>query len=243
MRAVVETDWRVLPHGPVEALAGGVLRVEGDVPGMKIRRQMIVVVERDGLLVHNPMCLDEAAMASLRSKGEPTWVVVPSAFHRLDVARYRARFPGITVVTPRGARRRVSKVARVDRTYDEFGGTDRCRLEHLRGTKDREGVLLVEGADGVTLVFNDVVMNLPDFGGLVGAVYRWIGDSGRPAVTRLARLAIVSDRRALADHLRALADTPGLARVVPGHGAPIVDDPAGTLRTLADRLAAPAGSG
>ncbi len=48
---------------------------------------------------------------------------------------------------------------------------------------------------------------------------------------------MVKDRRAYADHLRRLADTPDLVRVIPGHVTPIVDDAAGVLRGVADELA------
>ncbi|RMG98509.1 MAG: hypothetical protein D6705_05735 [Deltaproteobacteria bacterium] len=234
-----DTSWRVLPHDPLEQLGDRLYRVEGDLPNLKIRRQMIVLVEDDGLLLHNPMCLDEATMARLLELGQPTWVIVPSGFHRMDIARYRERFPGITVLAPRAGRARIEKVARVDLVYEEFDGTSHARIEYVAGVGDREGVLVVDTEEGVTLVFNDVLMNIPHFGGVMGRIYRWIGDSGRPTVTRLARLAIVRDRRALARHLRTLADTPRLVRVVPGHGTPISDDPAGALRQVADRLDPP----
>ena len=48
---------------------------------------------------------------------------------------------------------------------------------------------------------------------------------------------MVKDKRAYADHLRALADTPDLVRVMPGHITPIVKDATGVLRRVADELA------
>ena len=231
-------DWTPLPHDPVEELADGLLRVVGDLPRMALRRQMIVAKSRDGrLLVHNGIALEEEGMARLEALGEPTWLVVPNGWHRLDAARYRARYPEITVVCPRGARRKVEAVVPVDLTYDAFEPTETLRLLHLRGLKEREGVLEVRGSDGVTLVLNDALFNQPHLPGLFGTVYRWLGQSGRPKVTAIARLTLVADRRAYADHLRELADTPDLVRVIPGHIEPIVDDPAGTLRSVADALA------
>ena len=47
---------------------------------------------------------------------------------------------------------------------------------------------------------------------------------------------LVKDKDALKSHLLRLADTPNLARVVPGHGSIIEDDPAGVLRAVAGTL-------
>jgi hypothetical protein len=55
-------------------------------------------------------------------------------------------------------------------------------------------------------------------------------------VTRVGKLFLVKDRAALRAQLRALADTPGLVRVVVMHGDTVTDDPAGMLRKVAASL-------
>jgi len=55
-------------------------------------------------------------------------------------------------------------------------------------------------------------------------------------VTNVAKLFVVSDRKALREQLRELAALPGLMRIVPCHGHPIEQAPADTLRSVADSL-------
>jgi hypothetical protein len=79
-------------------------------------------------------------------------------------------------------------------------------------------------------------MNLPHLPGAQGLLLRAIGSTGGPRVTPLARLVAVSDRRALAASLERLARTPGLARLVPSHGAIVEADAARVLADVARRL-------
>ena len=65
-----------------------------------------------------------------------------------------------------------------------------------------EGFLQVRSpGEGSTLVFNDVVFNLRRLPGLFGFVYHLLGSSGAPKVTRLLKLFLVKDKRALRAHL------------------------------------------
>ena len=52
----------------------------------------------------------------------------------------------------------------------------------------------------------------------------------------LARWFALEETRRLRDHLLRLADTPGLVRLIPCHGAVISGDPAGVLRRVAKGL-------
>ncbi len=232
------TDDPILPHGPIELLADNLWRVVGDLPNMPLKRHMIVARADDGrLLLHNGIWMEPAAMAELEALGRPTWLVVPSGFHRLDAPRYKAAYPEIEVLCPRGARRRVAQKVPVDGTYDEAGVPDGLELIHLRGLKGIEGVLRVRSPDGVSLVFNDALFNQPHLPGLFGWIYRMLGSTGRPKVTLIGRLVLVKDKRAYADHLRELASDPELVRVIPGHIEPITQDAPAALRAVADELA------
>jgi hypothetical protein len=79
-------------------------------------------------------------------------------------------------------------------------------------------------------------MNLPHFGGVAGFLFRVLGSTGGPRVTRIAKLFVVRDRTALRDHLRELAALPGLVRIVPCHGRVIDRSPGETLRAVAEAL-------
>ncbi|HWN68909.1 MAG TPA: hypothetical protein VNM90_14825 [Haliangium sp.] len=229
--------WNVLPHDPVIELASNLRQVTGDLPNMPLRRTMIAVRMQDGrLLLHNPIALEDELMRELERWGTPAFLVVPNGWHRLDCAVFKQRYPEARVVCPSGSRKKVEEVTAVDLTYDAFPGDESVSLAHLSGLREVEGVLTVRSEDGVTLVFNDAVFNVPHLPGLQGVVMRLLGSTGGPRVTRVMRIMAVKDKGALREHLRALASTPALVRVVPGHGHVITRDAAATLGAVAGAL-------
>ncbi len=234
---IAHSTWTVLPHGPIEKLDDHLWRVEGDLPNMALKRVMTLARRADGrVVVHSAIALDDASMKLIEQWGEPAFLVVPNGWHRLDAPSYKQRYPGLRVVCPRGSRKAVEKALPVDLTYEAFPGDDRVSLEHAAGTKEAEGVLRVRGDAGVSLVFNDLIFNLPHGPGLFGLVFRLLGSTGGPKVTRMARLTLVRDRRALRGYLEKLAAEPDLERIVMSHGRPIVKDAASVLRSIAATL-------
>src|SRR5690606_5760011 len=162
---------------------------------------------------------------------------VPSSAHKIDAPRYARRYPEAQVLTSDAARRHVEQVVRVASNYlplQEQGGIE---FEMLEGVP-LEGVFKHRDADGqVTLIFNDAVMNLPDrLPGFKGFVTRMIGSTGGHKVTRTARKFIVRDAKLFGQHLRRLAETKGLRRVIVGHGAAIDADVSETLLRVAATL-------
>ncbi|ACY17397.1 hypothetical protein [Haliangium ochraceum] len=234
----VDTSWQVHPHDPILELAPNLQQVTGDIPGMALRRIMTLVRMQDGrLLVHNPIALEDAYMAELeRWAGAPAFVVVPNGWHRIDCAAFKRRYPEAKIVCPRGSVKKVRQRVAVDITYDAFPSDDTVEFAHVSGLRDVEGVMLVRSEDGVTLVFNDLIFNQPHLPGVGGVVIRLLGSSGEAKVTRIMRLLAVKDRAATREHLRALAETPRLRRIVPGHGRIISKDAAQVLRGIADKL-------
>jgi hypothetical protein len=228
------TDWRVLPHRPLEKVADNLWRVEGDLAGMPLKRVMAVVRTKDGrLVIHGAMALEETEMKKLEALGEPAAMLVPSGFHRMDAARFARRYPKMRVYCPHGARGRVASRVRLDGTYDDFEGDSSVRLEPVDGIGDAEGAMRVASEDGTTLVFNDILFNMPHPAGFGGVVTRVLGSSGGPRVSRTARIALLKDPRALARRFVALAATPGLVRVMVAHHETITDRPADALRQVA----------
>src|SRR5678816_756413 len=103
-------DWKVLPHGPITELEENLWTVTGsfDIPFNPLKRVMTIVRRQDGKLVlHGLIALDENTQREVEALGEVAHLVVPSGFHRLDAARYRARYPVSRMFTPAGARGRV----------------------------------------------------------------------------------------------------------------------------------------
>lgn len=232
-------EWHVLDNGPIEKLEENLWEVEGAVPGMPMKRRMTLVRLGDGsVVVHNGICLDEAAQREIDAWGTVRFVIVPNGWHRTDAAAYAARYPDAKVLCPDPARKLVSKRVRVDGDLSLLPA-DRT-LEHapLAGSKIAEHVLTVRSGSGVTLVFNDTIFNLPRLPGVKGFIYGAIGSTGAPKVTPLMRFVSVGDRGALREHLKSLAATPGVTRVIPGHGfvAEGTDDARGLLIAAAASL-------
>ncbi len=231
------TTWTVLPHDPIEKLSDNLWRVTGRMPDGSTQRQMILARRKDGrIVVHNGIALDDAEMKEIDAWGEVSTIFVPNGFHRQDAAIWKQRYPKATVVAPRGSAKRVSKVVAVERTVEDTEkDDDTVQLVPLDGVPI-ESLLEVHSKDGVTLVFNDAVMNVPKLGGMMGLM---LAPTGRVALPRLIRLFGVKDKRAFAAQLDRLAALPDLRRVLVGHGAPIQDDPRGALRAVATQLGGP----
>jgi hypothetical protein len=234
----VARPWIVLPHGPVERLDEALRAVEGSLPRSPVPRRMSIARLAGGrLLFHNAVPLAEPAMADLEAWGEPSFLVVPNRFHRLDLAAWLARYPRCAVVCPPEARAAVAAVVPVTGDLSKLPRDPALAVEPLGGMRSGEAAIAIRSRGGaVSLLFGDAVMNLPHLPGARGLLLRAIGSTGGPRVTPLARLVAVSDRRALAASLERLARTPGLARLVPSHGAIVEDDAARVLADVARRL-------
>lgn len=199
---------------------------------------MTLVRLDDGrIVIHSAVVLDERSMSEIEAWGRPAFLVVPSRYHKRDAPAYKRRYPDLCVLCPRGARSIVERVLAVDGDYDAFPAAQCVRLKHLEGTAAREGVMIVERESETTLVFNDVIFDMPHLSGVSGFVLRYITrSSGGPRTSRIARTFIVDDKPKLAAEFRQLAETPRLKRIIVAHHRVIADDPAGVLRELARAL-------
>lgn len=217
--AKAHQTWKVLNHGPLEQLAENLWRVEGALPGMSLRRTMVVVRRADGsLLLHSPIALDEARQRELETLGPIAVLVVPNAGHRLDAPAYKARYPNAVVFCPRGGRIKIAEVVAVDGIYEDYADDGTIRFETLSGVAEAEGALIVQSKDGVSIVLNDVVMNMDTKKDVLGYLFTTLmGSAPGPRVSRLARLVYVKDQPALRKHLERLAATPNLQRLIVAH--------------------------
>lgn len=234
----MDTKWYVAPHGPLEQLSPRLWRIQGDVPGMSLKRVMSIGKRSDGtLVVHSAIALEEELMQEIDRWGKVAYVVVPNGYHRLDAPWFHTRYPRAKVLAPSGARAKVDEVVNVDGTLEDYPDDPNVSFVMLRGCKDAEGIMVVKDEDGTSLVFTDTLFNMPHQPGVVGFMLRHVaGSSGGPRVSNIARLFLVKDKEAYAEHLRELARTEGLRRVVVAHHQVIVEDPAKALREVADGL-------
>ncbi|HTQ04066.1 MAG TPA: hypothetical protein VMI54_09420, partial [Polyangiaceae bacterium] len=190
-----------------------------EVPGLPLERRMTLVRLGDGsVVVHSAICLDAEAQREIDAWGVVRYVIVPNGWHRLDAAAYAERYPDARIVCPDPAKKRVEKKVRVDGNLSLIPSDPALTFAPLAGTSNDEHVLTVRSGERASLVFCDTVFNLPKLPGFHGWFYGLIGSTGAPKVTPLLHLVAVRDGRALGRHLETLATTPGLVRVVPGHG-------------------------
>ena len=236
--AKAHASWTVLPHAPIEKLAENLWRVEGSLDNMPLKRVMTVAKRADGgLVVHNAIALDDASMAELDAWGEVAAIVVPNGYHRLDAPSFALRYPDAQIFAPAGVRKKVEEVVTVHGTYEDFVPDDAVSLIPLDGTAGGEGVMTVVSEDGVTLVFNDAIFNMPHLTGMQGFMLKHVTKStGGPRVSRVGRLFLVKDRPAFRAALAALADTPDLVRVIVSHHEMISSHPREALLQAAQTI-------
>ena len=212
-------EWRVLPHGPIEELSDNLWRVEGELPHFSMRRVMTVVRLSDGcLVIHSAIALDEASMSRLEAWGTPAFLLVPHARHRLDAPRFKERYPSLRVLAPPAVLSKARAVVVVDGTYADMPADPALRLEVLGGTGGAEGALVVQSADGASVVLNEVVFDLEPPKSAVGrAALRLVGFGPGARVTPVVKLELVKDKVQLKAHLERLAAIPNLVRLIVSH--------------------------
>jgi hypothetical protein len=234
------TEWKVGPHGPLEEIDDGLFSVSGEIVmplGRFPRRMTLARLADGGIVVWSAIALEEPEMEKVEALGPLRFLVVPNAGHRLDAHIFKARYPDLTVVTPEGSREHVSEAVKVDATHDVFADPA-VRFVTVAGTAEMESALIVRRAAGTTLVTNDIIGHVTRPHGLGAHIMARLFDYGvhEPAVPRTVR-RFVKDPPALAAQMREWADLPDLKRIVVSHVDPITEDPAATLRRLADDLA------
>jgi hypothetical protein len=231
--------WRVRPHGPIVELTDNLWTVEGETPRLPIARRMCAVKLSTGkLVIHSAIALDDGGMAALEAWGEPAYLIVPNGSHRLDAPAYVERYPEIKVVCPPENRARVEQKVRVDGAWDALPDDPALRVEVIDGGKVGEAALLVDSGGETTAVFCDALFNITEmrWANPVSWLIRLLGSTGGPKVTWIGRKALVADRAAFAGSLREISRTPGLVRLIPGHGDVIETDGARVLAGVADSL-------
>jgi hypothetical protein len=211
--------WHVRSHGPIVPLAENLWWVTGSIPMMSLKRVMAIARRTDGrLVIHSAIAMAEEQMRELEALGEPAFLVVPSSNHRIDAPAYKKRYPGMKVLAPRGAVKGVEPKVHVEGVYEDYPADDAVSLEPLAGMKESEGLMRVRSKDGTTLVFNDAVFNMDRPDDVLGyCVTAMFGSAPGPRVSRVAKLAIIGDQRALRADLTRLAETPDLVRLMVAH--------------------------
>jgi hypothetical protein len=207
---------------------------------MPLDRNMVVYrMPEGGLLIHSAVAMDDKGMAALDAIGRTRVVLVPNRGHRTDATFYKQRYLDARVICPRGEKDEVEKVIAVDAVAEAVVAEYGITAHALGGIKFGELAYEVDAGDGdKALIFNDVIgggwPRKPGLGGwFVGQLGTPNGEFGVP---RIARWRMLSDRRAFADSLRALAEVPNIRVVTTSHGPPVRENAGEKLRRVAASL-------
>lgn len=228
--------WIVAKNEAVQKLEPNLWIVRGETPGlpMPLLRTMAMVRRDDGtVVIHSAICLEEGAMREVEAWGTPAMLVVPNGWHRIDAHAYKQRYPNIKVFCPRAVTRQVAEAVAVDGEIEGFPSDGAVRFEVLEGI-GKESVMIVTSDGRTTLVFCDTFINTPHLPGVSGFFYRLAGASGGPRVHPFMKW--MSKKKPLRAHLARLAETPGLSRIVPGHGDVIETGAPSVLRAAVERM-------
>lgn len=232
--------WIVLPHRPLQKLEDNLWVVNGDLPGMPLTRWMTIIRLADGrLVVHGVIATDPQTVAEIEKLGKPAFLLVPNAFHRLDIHAWHMRYPSARVLCPKGAQSKVEQVVAVNGDYSAMPADAALRIETIEGTQDAEGVLIVGSGPNhtrKTLVFNDVLFNQPHLPNFGGFMLKAIGSTGDARVSIIYRWFVMKDKKALKGQLEHLAAMQGLVRLIPGHGVLVESDANAVLAKVAAKL-------
>lgn len=238
--ARLHDQWTVLPHGPLREIDEGLLTVVGQIPmpfGKFPRRMTVVRLAGGRTAIFSAIPLVEPEMERIEALGEPAFLIVPSAIHRLDIRPYKARYPKARMVAPSGAREQVSEAVAVDLVSDRLDDLD-VHFLTVRGTGDADAAILVRRPGGATLIVNDIIGHVTRASGVGPWLISLLTGFGakRPAVPRPVQAKLVGDPVPLAAQFEEWAEIPGLRRIVPSHGEIIDDQPSAELRRLAQVL-------
>lgn len=238
MPAILET-WDVQPHEDLIEIDDGILTVAGDIVmplGNFPRRMTVVRLTSERTAIWSAMALNPPEMARIEAMGQPSFLIVPSDFHRMDAKIWKDRYPEIKVVTPPGALARVAEIVPVDATSDILGDPA-VQFVTVPGTEEHEGALIISRPGGVTLVINDVIGNVRHPRGIGAHILARLMGFGvsHPRVPSPVKFRMIKDRSALAAQFSAWADMDGLRRIIVSHGDPILN-PRDVLHDLAGKL-------
>ncbi len=228
-----ERPWIVTPHRPIVKHETNLWTVDGRLPGTSVPRRMAMVRRQDGTLVfYHAIPLAEAALAEVLAWGRPAELVVGNASHGADADAF-ARKLGVKIYGPRADAPRMRARWELAGALEDLPVDPTVTFESVAGTKAGEPVELVRSGDRLSLVFCDALQNHGEDGPLIT---RLLGFRGGPRVVPIFKLLFTSDRAALKAHLLRLADLPGLARLIPCHGAIVERDAPAVLRQVAAGL-------
>lgn len=184
--------------------------------GVHMPARMTVARLDDGLWLHSPIALDDAAVAELAKLGEVAHIVAPNCFHHLNIGPALERFSAAKVHAPHGLRAK-----RPDLRIDADLKPGRApwpafEIIEIAGAPELDEFVFLH-RPSATLIVTDLVFNIHEAKGLMlPLILRMVGAWRRLNQSRIWR-RYTKDRRAAAAAVEALL-AHEIRRVIPAHG-------------------------
>jgi hypothetical protein len=225
--------WIVTKHGPLQKLEDNLWCVDGDVPGVPIKRRMCIIRMQDGsLLFFHAIPVDDATLEQIKALGKPAYLVVGHDQHAIDANAFQQKL-GLKAYGPAACEAKLRERFDLTGTLETFPKDATVTVESVPGTKYGETVVTVRSGGRTSLLFADVIQNSPKEA--TSLLFRMMGFAGGPKVVWLFRKLFMKDRSALKSALDKLAGQPNL-RIVPFHGAIVENDGSKALSEAAAAL-------
>jgi hypothetical protein len=174
------------------------------------------------LLLHSVVALREEEMKKLDALGEVALIVAPGPGHRLDLTRYRARYPKAKLLAPAASRKKIEEVCPVDDTC-ESALAGLVEIHAIPGMRT-ELVYEVAVDGGRALIVNDLLGNGVAPAGLAGWIFSKLGTKGGElGIPRIVRFIQVKDQRAARGFIAQQSARDDLAAVTVSHGLHVTD--------------------
>jgi len=214
---LLDSEYKIYPHGPIEPLLPSLWRVVGSLPPpLRFPRNMFIHRLPDGtLLLDSVVAMNEEGMAGLEALGRPAIMIIPHPKHAMDAGFYQRRYPFMRLYAAPDTQAKHPEL--------RYAGTPEVGLAPL-GIKTRqvpgldvmEEVLELQLDGGRVLLFADLVnQNPPD----VGLLMRIFGGPDGGGVPRILKWTQIRDKEQVRCFLWELAALPSLRMVAGCHGS------------------------
>jgi hypothetical protein len=226
--------WIVTRHDPIEKVEDNLWTVEGDVPGVPIKRRMFIVRRSDGTLLFFGCAipLEEALLAEIAAWGRPSILVVTHDQHMIDARPFAEKLE-LRLYGPKQCEAKIRQRAEMAGVLEDVPKDAAVEIVPVSGAKTGEPAAIVRSAGGqrVTLLFSDAIQNNAKES--IGLIPRLCGFGGGPKVVPLFKMLFTKDKAALRRQVSEWADLPGLARLMFCHGNAVAEGAAAALRSAA----------
>lgn len=233
-------EWKkeVFPHSEFQQLEENLWVIQGEYPQSQLPRNMVIYrYNRDQLLLHSVVALNENGMEKLEALGKPTLMIVPHWDHYAHLQAFKKRYPDIQVICPQASRDKVKKRVSVDDVCENFFPKYGIKFYIPPGIAPYEGVFELPLNNGKTaLMVNDLITNVPHQPGIYGLILRMTASTGKPNVIPLVKFNLKVQGKPLKGFFQDLQKRYDLGVITTSHGNCITRNISKTLSEIAKNL-------